>query len=161
GDLVTGYWKPVYKYLRLTWRLSDEDAQDVTQAFFSDAYQKAWLERFEPNKARFRTFVRLCADRFVMNWKQSAGRAKRGGAASIVPLDFESAEHELARYTSVPADAEDFLRREFVRALFEGAIDRVRHEYTAGGRPLHVQLFERYDVSGERGLSHADLAREF
>src|SRR5262245_58691999 len=90
GDLVAGYWKPVYKYLRLTWRLSDEDAQDLTQAFFSDAYQKAWLERYEPGKAMFRTFVRLCADRFVMNWKQSASRLKRGGGIEVVTLDFGS-----------------------------------------------------------------------
>ena len=58
GDLVEGYWKPVYKYLRLTWRLDTEDARDLTQGFFADAFQKAWLERYEPGKARFRTFVR-------------------------------------------------------------------------------------------------------
>jgi DNA-directed RNA polymerase specialized sigma24 family protein len=100
GDLVSGYWKPIYKYLRLTWRLSDENAQDLTQAFFSDAYQKAWLERYEPGKARFRTFVRLCADRFVMNWKQSASRVKRGGASELVSLDFDSRPPERRRLTA-------------------------------------------------------------
>jgi len=162
GDLVAGYWKPVYKYLRLTWRLSDEDAQDLTQAFFSDAYQKAWLERYEPGKARFRTFVRLCADRFVMNWKQSAGRMKRGGDAETVPLDFDSAEREvLAQYASVAPDAEEFFHREFVRALFDRAIARVRHDYEAAGRSVHLQLFDRYDVAPEAGVSYATLAEEF
>jgi RNA polymerase sigma factor (sigma-70 family) len=160
GDLVTGYWKPVYKYLRLTWRLSDEDAQDVTQAFFSDAYQKAWLERYEAGKARFRTFVRLCADRFVQNWKQSAGRMKRGGDAELVSLDFESAERELAPQTSTPPDAEDFFRREFIRALFDAAIARVRAEYEATGRTVHLQIFDRYDVDPDDGVSYAQLARD-
>ena len=27
GDLIEGYWKPVYKHLRLTWRLDAEDAR--------------------------------------------------------------------------------------------------------------------------------------
>jgi DNA-directed RNA polymerase specialized sigma24 family protein len=162
GDLVAGYWKPVYKYLRLTWRLSDEDAQDLTQAFFSDAYQKAWLERYEPGKARFRTFVRLCADRFVMNWKQSATRVKRGGGVELVALDFGSAEREmLGQHASVPPDAEDFFRREFVRALFDGAIQRVRREYEASGRTLHLQLFDRYDIAPDDDVSYAQLAREF
>jgi RNA polymerase sigma factor (sigma-70 family) len=161
GDLVSGYWKPLYKYLRLTWRLSDEDAQDLTQAFFSDAYQKAWLERYEPEKARFRTFVRVCADRFVMNWKQSASRAKRGGASELVSLDFDSAERELlAQHTATPPDAEDFFRREFIRALFDGAISRVRAEYEAAGRTVHLQLFDRYDVAPDEGVTYAQLARE-
>ena len=57
GDLVEGYWKPVYKHLRLAWRLDVEDARDLTQGFFADAFQKSWLERYEPGKAKFRTFV--------------------------------------------------------------------------------------------------------
>ena len=162
GDLVAGYWKPLYKHLRLTWRLSDEDAQDLTQTFFSEAYQKAWLERYEPEKARFRTFVRVCADRAVMNWKQSAARAKRGGASEVVSLDFDSAERELlAQQLSTPPDAEDFFRREFIRALFDGAISRVRAEYEAAGRIVHMQLFDRYDVAPDEGVTYAQLAREF
>src|SRR5262245_37534295 len=158
GDLVTGYWKPVYKHLRLTWRLADEDAQDVTQAFFSDAFQKAWLEKYEPDKARFRTFVRLCADRFVMNWKQAATRAKRGGPAAA-PLDFEAAERELAEL-SAPPDAEDFFRQEFVRALFERALGEMRREFEADGRTAHLTIFDRYDLDPADGVSYADLARE-
>jgi len=87
GDLVEGYWQPVYKHLRATWRMTPEDAQDLTQAFFSDAFQKAWLEKYEPGKARFRTFVRVCVDRFAMNNRQASGRAKRGGDIRLVSLD--------------------------------------------------------------------------
>ncbi len=96
GDLVEGYWKPVYKHLRLTWRLDTEDARDLTQGFFADAFQKSWLERYEPGKARFRTFVRVCADRFVMNMRQSSSRLKRGGGVQTLPLDFDGAEREVA-----------------------------------------------------------------
>jgi RNA polymerase sigma factor (sigma-70 family) len=162
GDLVSGYWKPVYKHLRITWRLSEEDAQDLTQAFFAEAFQKAWLERYAPEKARFRTFVRLCADRVVMNWKQSAARTKRGGAAETVPLDFEAAERELgAQQLSTPPDAEDFFRREFVRALFDRAVSEVRAEYEAAGRRVHLDLFERYDLAPVEGQTYAGLARDF
>ena len=31
GDLVEGYWKAVCKYLRLQWRVPDDEAQDLTQ----------------------------------------------------------------------------------------------------------------------------------
>jgi RNA polymerase sigma factor (sigma-70 family) len=161
-DLVTGYWKPVYKYLRLTWHLSGEDAEDLTQAFFSDAFEKAWLERFDPERARFRTFVRLCADRLVMNWRQSESRLKRGGAVETVALDFAEAERELlAHHASTPPEAEELFRREFIRSLFDRAVAAVRAEYESAGRSVHLRLFERYDLAPVEGLTYADLASEF
>ena len=161
GDLVEGYWKPVYKHLRVTWRLDPEDARDLTQGFFADAFQKSWLERFEPNKARFRTFVRVCADRFVMNAKQAASRLKRGGAAQMIPLDFETAEREILARNQAAAEPDEYFHREFVRALFERSLQAVRREFESGGRGVHYALFERYDVSPEEGVSYAQLAKEF
>jgi RNA polymerase sigma factor (sigma-70 family) len=163
GDLLEGYWKPVYKHLRVTWRLDAEDARDFTQAFFTDAFQKAWLERFEPGKARFRTFVRVCADRFVMNARQSASRQKRGGGVQRIPLDFESAEQEVAAQRLAPApDPDAYFHQEFVRALCERAVEAVRAEYRASGRHTHLALFERHDLAaGEAEISYAQLAAEF
>jgi len=161
GDLVAGYWKPVYKYLRIQWRLSDDEAQDMTQAFFTDALDKEWLARYEPGKARFRTFVRLCADRFLMNARQAATRQKRGGDAELLSLDFDGAESELVKsgVTTAP-DADDFFRREFVRALFDRAVNAVRADYLAAGKRLHLTLFEQYDLDPSPTTSYASLASE-
>lgn len=162
GDLLEGYWKPVYKHLRVTWRLDAEDARDFTQAFFTEAFQKAWLERFEPGKARFRTFVRICADRFVMNARQSASRHKRGGGLRPVPLDFESLEHELAaQRLASPPDPDAFFHQEFIRALCERAVEAVRAEYRQNGRHTHLALFERHDLApDDAGIGYAQLAAE-
>ena len=130
GDLVEGYWKPVYKHLRLTWRADADEASDLTQAFFADAYQKSWLERYEPSKARFRTFVRVCADRFVMNQRQAATRLKRGGGVQTIPLDFEGAEREVAAARDGAADPDERFTQEFVRALFDKAVQDLRAETT-------------------------------
>jgi RNA polymerase sigma factor (sigma-70 family) len=162
GDLIDGYWRPVYKHLRITWRLDPEDARDLTQGFFADAFQKSWLERYEPGKARFRTFVRVCADRFVMNMRQSASRLKRGGAVQMRPLDFDAAEHELVTRRPVsPAEPEEFFHQEFIRALFDKTVLDLRAEYDAAGRSVHFTLFDRYDLNPEEGVSYAQLAREF
>jgi DNA-directed RNA polymerase specialized sigma24 family protein len=162
GDLVEGYWKPVYKHLRLTWRLDVEEARDLTQGFFADAFQKAWLERYEPGKARFRTFVRVCADRFVMNMRQASSRLKRGGGVQTLPLDFDAAEREVASRVQSPLpDPEALFHQEFVRALFDTAVQDVRNEYEARGRPIAFALFERYDLAPSEGVSYAQLADEF
>jgi DNA-directed RNA polymerase specialized sigma24 family protein len=161
GDLVEGYWKPVYKHLRVTWRLDADEARDLTQGFFTDAFQKAWLERFEPGKAKFRTFVRVCADRFVMNARQSRSRLKRGGAARTISVDFDGADREILDHHAAPSGPDEYFHQEFVRALFERTLQAVRHEYESSGRSVHYALFDRYDVAPGEDVSYAQLAAEF
>ena len=79
GALVEGYWKPVYKYLRMKWRIDGEEARDLTQSFFVQALEKGTFERYEPGRARFRTFLRTCLDGFAVNEHRAALRIKRGG----------------------------------------------------------------------------------
>src|SRR5262245_10956908 len=40
GTLIEAYWKPVYKYLRIKWRLDPDEAADLTQDFFTTALEK-------------------------------------------------------------------------------------------------------------------------
>ena len=159
-DLVEGYWKPVYKHLRRTWNLGPDEAQDLAQGFFADAFQKGWLERFDPAKARFRTFVRVCVDRFAMNARQADGRLKRGGGAIAVPLDCEGADRELAAVPTAATDPEASFHQEFVRALFERTVVTLRTESLAAGREVSFVLFERYDLAPRDGVSYAQLAGE-
>ena len=165
GDLVEGYWKPVYKYLRVQWRLTPEEAEDATQQLFAEAFEHGWFERYDDEKARFRTFVRVCADRLVMNRRQAARRDKRGGGSTPVSLDFASAEHELsaqgAAAMAVAPEADEFFKREFVRALFDRAVRAVRDECAARGRMTHWALFERYDLAGDDRATYAQLAAAF
>src|SRR5882724_717304 len=94
-SLVSAYWKPVFKYVRLKWHVSPEDAADLTQGFFLRAFEKEFFAGFDPARARFRTFLRTCLDGFVANARKAEGRLKRGGAVTLVPLDFDEAEREL------------------------------------------------------------------
>src|SRR5215469_9941991 len=64
-SLISAYWMPVYKYLRIRWEKSIDDAKDLTQGFFMEAMEKHFFERFDPERARFRTFLRTCLDGFV------------------------------------------------------------------------------------------------
>jgi RNA polymerase sigma factor (sigma-70 family) len=151
GDIVAAYWKPVYTHLRLSRHLTPEDAQDVTQGFFAGAYEKAWLDAYDPALARFRTFVRVCVDRYVMNWRQAAMRLKRGGAAALMRPDFEAAERELlARNRTAQTEPDELFRQEFIR-----------DECGTTGRALDFRLFEGYDLDPADGVSYASLAAQF
>ncbi|MBZ5525034.1 MAG: protein kinase [Acidobacteriia bacterium] len=79
--VIAVYWKPVYKHVRRKWGVSVEDASDFTQEFFTRLIEKEFLESYDPDKGRLRTFLRACVDRFFMNQSRDAQRIKRGAGA--------------------------------------------------------------------------------
>ena len=106
--VVAAYWRPVYKYLRVKWTLDADDAADLTQEFFASALEREVVEKYDPSRARFRTYLRLCLDGFASNARKAERRLKRGGGITMVPLDFETAEGEMATHTPVvEADIDD------------------------------------------------------
>ena len=162
--LVAVYWKPVYKYLRLKWHASSDDAKDVTQEFFARAIEKGFFDTYDPSKSRFRTFLRLCLDRFMSNERKAAGRLKRGGGLVMVPLDFETAEGELRqRDVAVPNDLDEYFHQEWVRSLLALAVDDLRAEYEREGKTTQFHVWKRYDLDATASVeapTYAGVARE-
>jgi len=161
--LVSAYWKPVYKYIRLHWAKENEEAKDLTQDFFTRLIEKQLLDRFDPAKARLRTYLRVCVDGLVMNTDKAAQRQKRGGDVVLLPLDFESAEGECRQLpVAAPGGPEEFFAKEFARSLFGLAVDRLRNECEAKGKALYFQLLDLYDIEeGGKDLTYEEVATRF
>ena len=161
--LLTAYWKPVYKYLRVRHRESNEDAKDLTQEFLARAVEKEFFAAYEPAKGSFRTYLRTCLDRFVANERKAQQRLKRSPGAPLLSLDFEDAEGDLAR--AEPADGrsmEQYFHDEFVRNLFTLSVEKLREECALRGKDLPFRLFERYELDRdpEEPLTYDKLAEE-
>jgi RNA polymerase sigma factor (sigma-70 family) len=160
--LVTAYWKPVFKYVRLKWHISPDDAADLTQAFFLRAFEKDFFAGFDPSRARFRTYLRTCLDGFVSNARKADARLKRGGAVTLVPIDVDEAERELRQQAANAIDDYDtYFHREWLRNLFASAASRLRDACAARGRAARFTVFELYDLAAEDGdrPTYADLAQ--
>jgi len=161
GDLAAGYWRPSYHYLRLHWRLAPEAAEDVVQAFFTVAFEKRYVERYDPAKAKFRTFLRTCLDRFVQNAQKAERAEKRGGETERLSLDFPDAERQLSAIAVTDLrDVDRFFRDEMIRSLFGRAVDELRRECVASGKAMVFNAFERHDLAPEPDASYASVARE-
>jgi RNA polymerase sigma factor (sigma-70 family) len=161
--LIAAYWKPVYKYIRLRWNKPNEEAKDLTQEFFSRLLEKDFLGSFNPQRARLRTFLRVCVDRFLANEEKAAHRLKRGGDLQFLSLDFESAEGELKQIdVPAPEHMDDFFAREWIRSVFTLAVDRLRAECERTGKQTHFRLLEVYDIDeGGKDLTYEQVARQF
>jgi RNA polymerase sigma factor (sigma-70 family) len=160
--IVDAYWKPVYKYLRMKWAMSPEDAADLTQDFFANTLEKDVLGKFDPAKARFRTYLRMCVDGFASNARKAERRLKRGGGVTLVRLDFETAEGEVATHEpAVNADVEELFYREWVRALLEKSVADLRQAAEDSGRASAFEVFSRYDLleEGDTRPTYAEIGR--
>jgi DNA-directed RNA polymerase specialized sigma24 family protein len=158
GDLAGGYWKPAYHYLRLQWRMPADEAEEAVQAFFATAFEKHYLERFDPVQARFRTFLRVCLDRFVQNLRKAASADKRGGGVAVLSLDFPGAERELDDMATAIADRDRFFHDETVRFLFTRAVASLQAACAEAGRDVVFHVFERHDLAPGPDTSYASVA---
>jgi RNA polymerase sigma factor (sigma-70 family) len=163
ATIIDAYWKPVYKYLRVKWSLTPEEASDLTQEFFTTTLEKEVVEKYDPAKARFRTYLRMCVDGFASNARKAERRLKRGGGVTLVPLDFETAEGEIATHEpAVGADVDELFYREWVRALLERSVADLQQSAADAGRPVMFEVFARYDLvdDSETRSTYAEIARE-
>jgi DNA-directed RNA polymerase specialized sigma24 family protein len=157
--LLAAYWKPAYKYIRLKWRASNEDAKDLTQAFFARALDRDFFAGYDPDKSSFRSWLRLCLDGFVSNERKAAGRLKRSGGQPPLPLDFETAEGEIRSLEIADGtDLDRWFHQEWTRSLFAMTVTALRGHAEVSGKQMHYRLFEEYDLDDANTLSYADLA---
>lgn len=164
--LLSAYWKPIYKYIRLKFHQSPPDAQDLTQGFFAELLERNLLLQFDPGRSRLRTYLRLCTDSFALNELKAAVRQKRGGDVPHLALDFADAEGELQAGVIDPATIpspdswSDFFEKEWIRSLFALAVEDLRALCSSRQKDSAFQIFEAYDLEGESDVSYAALAAQ-
>ncbi len=153
NDLARLYWRPVYRAIRFRWSEPVEPAKDLTQAFFAAMLERDWVRQFEPERGRFRTFLKAALDNFMRNARRDEARLKRGGGAIPLALDDD---------TPVAA-TDDLFEREWRRSLLEQAVDELRRDV----RPEVFAVFRAYyldpdkptygDVAARTGASESDV----
>lgn len=160
--LIRLYWRPAYGRLRLKWQLQAADAEDLVQEFFAGLLEGEVFARYDPRRARFRTYLRSCLDRFAAKARRRERRLKRGGGAVHRPLDFAGAERELGAAQSPDPDA--WFDREWVRALLTYGVEELRRQSVGTQREIRFRVFETYDLVPADDASrpgYRDIAARF
>ena len=167
--LCRRYWNPVYRYVRIAWAKTNDEAKDLTQAFFLWLLEGEPLRQYAPERGGFRAYLKVLLRRFVGHQERALKRLKRGGAVKHVPI-------EDAGLLADPneADPEKLFDRSWVTELVNQAVARVREQseevafavyegYELGlpeERPTYAQLGERLGISVKEVKRHLFAMRE-
>ncbi len=126
--VVAAYWRPVYRHLRARWRAREDEAEDLAQGFFAAALEKGWLARYEPARGPLPHAICSPASGASSPTSEREGRRlKRGGGATLVPLESEDADGEPRELQlDDGSDLEADFQREWARGLFALAVEALR-----------------------------------
>ncbi|MGE0787010.1 MAG: RNA polymerase sigma factor [Sandaracinaceae bacterium] len=146
--IADAYYKPVYAYARLRFRLSESEASDLTQAFFARCMERELLGAYDIGKGRFRTFLRVCLDRFAIDVHRASRSQAGTGKLPPVPFDLAKTDAEIAaRRTQPVEDPEKCFEAEWVRRIVELSVEHLREHCATRGKEEHWRIFERYHLA--------------
>jgi RNA polymerase sigma factor (sigma-70 family) len=156
-SLCENYWYPLYAYVRRSGYPADQ-AQDLTQEFFVRLLEGRYLDRAEPAKGRFRSFILTSLKFFVADEKDRERALKRGGGA-LVALEFPAGEERYQREPAHDETPERIFERRWALSVLDRVVEKLRNDFIRHGRPEH---FERLKVFllGQSDAPYATLARE-
>jgi RNA polymerase sigma factor (sigma-70 family) len=136
-SLYENYWYPLYAYLRRRGYPVDQ-AQDFTQDFFVRVLEGRYLDRADPEKGRFRSFLLTSLKFFVVDEGDRQRALKRGGRA-VMSVEFSSGEERYQREPAHDETPERIFERRWALAVLHRVVERLRNEFVQHGRPEHFQ----------------------
>jgi RNA polymerase sigma-70 factor (ECF subfamily) len=147
--LCQTYWYPLYAYVRRQGH-QPNDAQDLTQEFFTRLLEKNYLKSADPERGRFRSFLLTAFKRFLSKEHDREKANKRGGGMKLLPLDFEAGEK---RYSLEPAHEvtpESIYEQRWALTLLDRVFARLRDDFEQGGKQKEFACLKVY-LTGEAG----------
>jgi RNA polymerase sigma factor (sigma-70 family) len=158
--LCRAYWYPLYAYIRHSGQ-SRENAEDLTQAFFTRLLEKKFLDSAQQGRGRFRSFLLVALKRFLANdWERSHAQ-KRGGFHTSISLDTELAERKIQFEIAAPTDAPDrAFERRWALTLLEQTMSRLRSEFERAGKIAEFDRLKVFLTADKKEIPYAAAASE-
>jgi RNA polymerase sigma-70 factor (ECF subfamily) len=116
-----------------------QDAEDLTQAFFTELLETNIFTEADREKGKFRTFLLTALKRFMTHEKEYRQAIKRGGGQTIVSIDQAAAEKQLDLPAARQMEPDVYFERQWALTLLAKVMERLQQEYAVSGR---ARLFE-------------------
>jgi len=155
--LCQTYWYPLYAFIRGS-GYSPPDAQDLTQGFFARLLAKDYLRLVEPEKGRFRAFLKMALKRFLAREWERGQAEKRGGGRACLSFDTALAEQRFQAEAADSLEPDQIYDRRWALTLLGEATARLEREYTAARKAGELQHLKPYLTAERGGIPYTELA---
>jgi RNA polymerase sigma-70 factor (ECF subfamily) len=157
--LCRAYWFPIYAFVRRH-GADAEAALDLTQTYFTRLLEKDLLLVADPQKGRFRSFLKTDCTYFLADQRDRERAQKRGGVRAMIRIEALDAEDRYLREMADELTPERQFDRTWALTLLDRVLDQLAVEYAGSGRGA---LFERLQGVLTRGSPlgrYAELAAQ-
>jgi RNA polymerase sigma factor (sigma-70 family) len=160
AELCQTYWAPLYSFVRSR-GYTLHDTQDLTQSFFAYLIERKIYKRVDPQKGRFRSFLRASVKNFLADASDRERKLKRGGGQSFLPLHEEQIKEAESLFQNHQSAATEELifDRSWAEALVAAGLERLSADYRSEAKE---KLFNELRIflakSAEPPPAYADLA---
>jgi RNA polymerase sigma-70 factor (ECF subfamily) len=139
GLLLNRYWKPVYCYLRRH-GYDNEQAKDLTQSFFHEVVlERDLVDKADPAKGRFRSFLLMALNRYLANVRKSQERQRRTPKGGLVSLEIVEPP-ELSQLVD-KSNPEDCFNLAWVSGFLEQSLQDVESRCREDGTIVYWHVF--------------------
>jgi RNA polymerase sigma factor (sigma-70 family) len=159
NELIETYWFPLYAFCRRQGK-THQDAQDLTQSFFTHLMTAAPLDTVSPVKGRFRSFLLASFRNFISNHVRAATTIQRGGKHQFFSLSADGAEDRFSRLSRVDETPERAYDRSWVEALLQRTKCRLADDYRNANKYKLFELLEPHLMCDENALSRLEIGKQ-
>jgi len=158
--LCRTYWRPIYSFVRRQGARS-EDAEDLTQDFFTLLLERKDLNTVRKEKGRLRSYLLASLKNFLTDERRRVMAIKRGKGQRLIPLEDirESERIDFERSDRLTAD--QVYERRWAFTVLEQVMARLRDEYRSAGNLRFFEQMKKMLMDEPGRLSQAQVASEF
>ncbi len=153
-EICNVYWHPIFTYLGAK-GFSKQDAEDLTQGYFSSVLRRQSLHHVDSARGKLRTFFLSDLKRFIADERRHNAAQKRGGRAHFEALD-DCIEKEALVVERI--DPETLYMKAWAITLIERATASLRKNYIESGKENVFDLIADYLYGKNEGIPYPDIA---
>lgn len=161
GELCEAYWTPVFRFLRREGRNEDQ-SRELTQEFFARFLAGGGLNRADPAKGRFRSYLLGALKHFLVAMKRDENRQKRGGGAMVESLEADRTGTSPGREIPDPAAtvSDTYFDREWALAVMDRSLTAVQATFEEAGKGKQFETLKPWLIGDTENLSQAAVAAQ-
>ena len=161
--LASRYWRPIRDWLRAELRLERDAAAELTQDFFVWVIESGFLKKADPERGRFRAFLKVALRNYARDANRRATAARRGGGRRFFSLDEPVEEAgEAAPFDAADPHAlrpDEQLDARWRRDLVQTALQELEAELAAEGKSAMFATFRDYFLDASPDVDYRAVAQ--